>query len=155
MGISRYIDDMAEEDDEEEDDEKMAAARLKLEEEDREMRSEMERQDRRRNQENLFEGEDADVAGGTVSEGEVDVPGSNGSEPAVGIRDFGVGSSVLSLLSLSRNADCSHGLASTPKNISGAVVTLYNRRYMIRCSPNGFSSVSHISRQSSCLTTAW
>ena len=63
MGISRYIDDMAEEDEEEEDDEKMAAARLKLEEEDREMRSEMERQDRRRNQENLFEGEDADVAG--------------------------------------------------------------------------------------------
>ena len=38
-------------------------ARLRLEEEDREMRSEMERQDRRRNQENLFEGEDADVAG--------------------------------------------------------------------------------------------
>jgi hypothetical protein len=63
MGISRYIDDMAEEDEEEEDDEKMAAARLKLEEEDREMRSEMERQDRRRNQENLFQGEDADVSG--------------------------------------------------------------------------------------------
>lgn len=52
---------MAEEDDEEEDDEKMAVARLRLEEEDREMKSEMERQDRRRNQENLFEGEDADV----------------------------------------------------------------------------------------------
>ena len=63
MGISRYIDDMAEEDEEEEVDEKMAAARLKLEEEDREMRSEMERQDRRRNQENLFQGEDADVSG--------------------------------------------------------------------------------------------
>jgi len=54
---------MAEEDDEEEDDEKMAVARLRLEEEDREMKLEMERQDRRRNQENLFEGEDADVVG--------------------------------------------------------------------------------------------
>ena len=46
LGISRYIDDMAEEDEEEEDDEKMAAARLKLEEDDREMKLEMERQDR-------------------------------------------------------------------------------------------------------------
>ena len=63
LGISRYIDDMAEEDEEEEDDEKMAAARLKLEEDDREMKLEMERQDRRRKQENFFEGEDADVAG--------------------------------------------------------------------------------------------
>mmetsp|Transcript_4838 Transcript_4838/g.14655 ORF Transcript_4838/g.14655 Transcript_4838/m.14655 type:complete len:986 (+) Transcript_4838:202-3159(+) len=53
---------MAEEDEEEDDAEKMAAARLRLEEEDRGMKSEMERQDRRRNQESLFRGGDADVA---------------------------------------------------------------------------------------------
>ena len=78
--------------------------------------------------------EGVSVPGGNVSEGKIDVAGGNGSESAID------GDS---------NADCSHGLASTPKNISGAVVTLYKRRYMIRCSPNGFSIVSHISRQSS------
>jgi len=63
VGIARYIDDMAEEDDEDENDEKIVAARLRLEEEHREMKSEMERQDRRRKHEILFKGEDADVAG--------------------------------------------------------------------------------------------
>eukprot|EP00629_Pelagomonadales_sp_RCC1024_P000201 CAMPEP_0119274702 /NCGR_PEP_ID=MMETSP1329-20130426/12632_1 /TAXON_ID=114041 /ORGANISM="Genus nov. species nov., Strain RCC1024" /LENGTH=1009 /DNA_ID=CAMNT_0007275045 /DNA_START=223 /DNA_END=3252 /DNA_ORIENTATION=+ len=63
VGIARYIDDMAEEDDEDENDEKIVAARLRLEEEHREMKSEMERQDRRRKHETLFKGEDADVAG--------------------------------------------------------------------------------------------
>jgi hypothetical protein len=62
-GISRYIDDMAEEDEEDENDAKIVAARLRLEEEHREMKSEMERQDRRRKHEILFKGEDADVAG--------------------------------------------------------------------------------------------
>ena len=63
LGISRYIDDMAEEEEEEDNNEKLAAARLRVDEEDREMRSEIQRQDRRRNQENFFEGSDADVAG--------------------------------------------------------------------------------------------
>ena len=54
---------MAEEEDEEDNNEKLAAARLRVDEEDRDMRSEIQRQDRRRNQENFFEGGDADVAG--------------------------------------------------------------------------------------------
>ena len=54
---------MAEEEEEEDNNEKLAAARLRVDEEDRGMRSEIQRQDRRRNQENFFEGSDADVAG--------------------------------------------------------------------------------------------
>ena len=61
-GISRYFDDMAEEE-EDDDVKKMEAARRKLEEDEREMKSEIKRQDRRRNQENMFKGENADVAG--------------------------------------------------------------------------------------------
>jgi len=59
VGLARYIDDMAEEDDEELDEKNIESARF--EKEDKDVRLEIERQDRRRNQESLFEGADADV----------------------------------------------------------------------------------------------